>query len=110
MFQFCPALDKHRDIRLQIEMKANFSAFFEEISLAFVRYFKFFILPVYELYLKTSGPADRVIRFRASAVSVRTFEAFYKILSDNTVWQTMRLHELIALQMQFYNRDPERLP
>jgi hypothetical protein len=97
MFQFCPALDKHRDIRLQIEMKANFSMYFEEISMAFVKYFNYFILPVHELYLKSSGPIDRVVRFRANAVSVRTFEAFYKILSDNNVWQTMRFHELIAL-------------
>ena len=106
MFKFCPALDKHRDVRLKMEMKANFSMFKDEIEMAFIKYFNYFILPVYELYLKTSGPVDKVIRFRANAVSVRTFESFYRILSDNNVWQTMRLHELIALQMQFYNRDP----
>ena len=54
--------------------------------MAFIKYFNYFILPVYELYLKTSGPVDKVIRFRANAVSVRTFESFYKILSDNNVW------------------------
>jgi len=57
-----------------MEMKANFSMFKDEIEMAFIKYFNYFILPVYELYLKTSGPIDKVIRFRANAVSVRTFE------------------------------------
>ena len=68
MFQFCPALDKHRDVRLKMEMKANFSMFKDEIEMAFIKYFNYFILPVYELYLKI---LVRVFSLRNSTLVIK---------------------------------------
>lgn len=106
-FYFYPAVDRHRDIRLAIEMKSSqqLKLNFEEIQRAFVKYFHLFVLPTHELYLRQSGPVDKVVRFRANSCNVRTFVSFFAILTDNNVWYSMRLHEMIALQMQFYNRE-----
>jgi citrate lyase gamma subunit len=85
-FNFYPAFDNHRDIKLVIEMKSVINQNFNEIQRAFVKYFNYFVVPVHNLYLKNSGPIDQVIRFRANACSARTFYAFYQLLSDNTAW------------------------
>ena len=40
---------------------------------------------------------------------MRCFSAFFEMLSSRLIWQSMRLHELMHLQLQFYKPKTDSL-